>query len=183
VTKLLGLLPGKGVAAVQVQAALCVAQAAAHPTNRRLLLDAKAEAALVPKLFSEDPKAPLVPAVAAAAAQAVAALAAGVSNSEVLGLLGAVKRVQALLPHAEPAVARAAAQAAAALCAAVAPNRAAFAQADVAKPLADLLAGGDPAAQEAVATLLGALVADAATLPVRPGVRAAARWSGRGAGR
>ncbi len=91
-------------------------RAASHASNRRLLLDQKAEAVLYAKLFSDDPKAPLNAQVAVAACGAVAALCEGESNSEVLGQLGTVKRLFALLTHAEvPCVAAAAATLAALL--------------------------------------------------------------------
>eukprot|EP00038_Savillea_parva_P009597 m.184615 g.184615 ORF g.184615 m.184615 type:complete len:778 (+) comp16183_c0_seq1:43-2376(+) len=81
----------------RAQALLCVARAAAHPDNRRLLMDLKIENAVAARIWSDDPKQPLNPQVAEAAIAACTALAASVSLAEKLAGQGVIQKLLKLL--------------------------------------------------------------------------------------
>lgn len=95
---LVGLVAGTEEA-VQISAMSCIARAAAAPANRAVLLEFKAEAALVPRLLSEDAKAPFSPQLVSAAARALAALAKSRPNAEVIGNLFGIHKLARLLSH------------------------------------------------------------------------------------
>ena len=63
--------------AVQISALSCIANACSNAASRSVLLEFKAEAALVARLLSEDAKAPFTPALTIASARAVAAICKG----------------------------------------------------------------------------------------------------------
>lgn len=62
---------------VKLAAMGCIARAAHNADNRRVLMDFKAEKALISQMLPEDPKQPLVPAISIAACRALTALCAG----------------------------------------------------------------------------------------------------------
>lgn len=130
---------------------LCVAQAAQNKDNRRRLMDQHAEEAITQRLWSDDPKAPLLPRVALAAALAVTALAQSISNAEDLGGLGAVARLVKLMTWDDVKCNIQSVIAAAAVTAEVPKNRELFVEAEGVPKLMPFLTGDDVRAATAAA--------------------------------
>jgi hypothetical protein len=155
---------GAADADVKAQAMLCVARAAQTADNRRLLMDFKAEASLVPQLTPADPKQPINANVSGATCQALAALALGKTNAEILGSLQVMGHLAKILANQDIALLTKATLALAALVHEVPANRKLFLDSGALARALELLQTANPSIKTNVAGCVAALAKGTDTL-------------------